>query len=521
MKLLIVDDEELTRSGLAAALDWRAFGITELFRACDGAQGLAVALREKPDIVLCDVRMPKMDGIEMLRKIEARQPDVAAIFMSGYSDKEYLKAAIELKAVHYIEKPIESRELASAVRNAVEQRRTAMRHRTAEAIHSNVAASQLAFYLTVPYEDCRSSAEKLCSDFRQHYGTDKFKAVTAFVVKVKHPPVDTDDYLLIHHAIHALLAPMHLHVIYTAQRAPYIVYHVYGSAAPDEASLLAVAGRMKEYFAPFGGCYVAVGETVKGIESAYRSYNCAVAALQNSFFFEPGTLLTPALLARKTHAGARPLEQHTAEYRQGVEEGDRGKAEQALAQLALACERANDLTPNQVRALYYDLFAALSANRSGRKLPPDAGLANHENIIEAVDSCFSFGDLHGLLAEKTKAYFHDVGHYVPENPTIFLIREFVANHYGDQRLSVNEISQHVFLSVSYVCTFFKNETGLTLNQYITEYRMEKAKQLLADPRYKITEISAAVGYSDGGYFGKSFRKYVGLSPSGYREKVLK
>ena len=91
--------------------------------------------------------------------------------------------------------------------------------------------------------------------------------------------------------------------------------------------------------------------------------------------------------------------------------------------------------------------------------------------------------------------------------------------YMNETLSVKDISDHVFLSTSYVCTFFKNETGQTLNQYLTEYRMEKAKQLLSDPRYKITDISSRVGYSDGNYFGKSFKKYTGFSPSEYREKM--
>ena len=83
-----------------------------------------------------------------------------------------------------------------------------------------------------------------------------------------------------------------------------------------------------------------------------------------------------------------------------------------------------------------------------------------------------------------------------------------------------DISSHVFLSSSYVFNFFKNETGQTLNQYLTEFRMEKAKLLLRDARYKISDISSRVGYSDGNYFGKSFKKYSGLSPSEYREKNM-
>ncbi|MEG2037031.1 MAG: helix-turn-helix transcriptional regulator, partial [Ruthenibacterium sp.] len=94
-------------------------------------------------------------------------------------------------------------------------------------------------------------------------------------------------------------------------------------------------------------------------------------------------------------------------------------------------------------------------------------------------------------------------------------REFSAD-----TLSVKDVSDHVFLSAAYACTLFKAETGQTINQFITEFRLEKAKQLLMDPRHTIADISAQVGYADGNYFGKSFKRFVGLSPSEYREKML-
>ena len=105
MKLLIVDDEELTRTGVITSLDWASLGIDEVLQADDGVHGLETARLYKPEIILCDVRMPRMDGISMLERLEKFLPDTVPIFMSGYSDKEYLKAAIKLKAVNYIEKP--------------------------------------------------------------------------------------------------------------------------------------------------------------------------------------------------------------------------------------------------------------------------------------------------------------------------------------------------------------------------------------------------------------------------------
>ena len=115
MKLLIVDDEELTRTGVISSIDWQSIGIQEVLQADDGINGIEMARVHRPDIVLCDVRMPRLDGIAMLEQLEEILPDIVPVFMSGYSDKEYLKAAIKLKAVNYIEKPLNPVEIRDAI----------------------------------------------------------------------------------------------------------------------------------------------------------------------------------------------------------------------------------------------------------------------------------------------------------------------------------------------------------------------------------------------------------------------
>ena len=118
MKLLIVDDEKLTRDGLMSNIDWKSLGIDAIAQADDGLHGYEAALAFQPDIILSDVRMPRMSGIEMAEKLQLVNPALSIIFMSGYSDKEYLKAAIKLKAVSYVEKPIDLEELSETVLEA-------------------------------------------------------------------------------------------------------------------------------------------------------------------------------------------------------------------------------------------------------------------------------------------------------------------------------------------------------------------------------------------------------------------
>lgn len=177
------------------------------------------------------------------------------------------------------------------------------------------------------------------------------------------------------------------------------------------------------------------------------------------------------------------------------------------------------LLQNQVKDLYYKLLLALDDARKQLKVTSPS-VSGQSSIVDMLEHCFTFQEIHQILKEKTEQFFADAQNLTEDNPTIFMIKEYISKNYGNETLSVKDISTHVFLSTSYVCTFFKNETGQTLNQYLTEYRMERAKQLLADPRYKITDISSKVGYSDGNYFGKSFKKYSGLSPSEYREKMI-
>lgn len=120
-KALIVDDEELTRDGIRASINWDSFQIDTVLEAQDGREGLELAEKYKPEVVLTDVRMPQMNGTEMVEKLRKFLPETGVIFMSGYSDKEYLMAAIRYKAVRYVEKPLDLLELEDAIREALEQ----------------------------------------------------------------------------------------------------------------------------------------------------------------------------------------------------------------------------------------------------------------------------------------------------------------------------------------------------------------------------------------------------------------
>jgi two-component system response regulator YesN len=121
LKVLMVEDEVLTREGMKQCIPWESLGIQEVYTAEDGEEGLEKALEIRPDIIMADVRMPRMDGISMAFEIRKKLKNCRFIFISGYCDKEYLKSAIQLSAVNYIEKPIEPEEVVEALKKSILQ----------------------------------------------------------------------------------------------------------------------------------------------------------------------------------------------------------------------------------------------------------------------------------------------------------------------------------------------------------------------------------------------------------------
>jgi len=119
IKILIVDDEKITRDSLEQFIPWAQLGISNVETAKNGFVALSLVKESKPDIILCDIRMPKMNGIEFVTKVREFDADCKIIFLSAHADKEYLKSAINLKAVSYIEKPILMEELKEVLRTTV------------------------------------------------------------------------------------------------------------------------------------------------------------------------------------------------------------------------------------------------------------------------------------------------------------------------------------------------------------------------------------------------------------------
>ncbi len=521
MKLLIADDEPLTREGLISSIDWESLGIRQTFQADDGIHALHIAMLQKPDIILSDIRMPRLNGIEFVEKLASHLPDASIIFMSGYSDKEYLKSAIRLSAVDYVEKPLDPETVKATVAKAVKRRQQLLHSRQNEDLLSVETASRLALLLTKPYKDNPEKISALAGQLSLRL-TPGCSFVT-YIVKLKtNVPISVLAREL-QKSLNCFLKNYHLQSFYVITHDVYHVFHIMGNQTLSSIVISSIDQFFKKQFSPLGLFFISRGKTVSGVEKVHSSYTSAVVTLQSSFFFPVGTLLTceDTDTASSVLDDLADIEEENRLFADLLEAKEHEKCLQFLEHLSNKYNKNCCLFPNQVKDFYYKLFQILNDSflrlkLSSKTQDSDSG----ESIIEFIENCFTYEELHQSLVGRTEIFFQQMLSYVPEDNMIFMIKDYIARHYGNDLLSIKDISDHVHLSVSYVCTYFKNQTGQTLNQYLTEYRMEKAMQLLKDSRYQIADVSYKVGYNNGNYFSKSFKKYTGMTPSKYREKTL-
>lgn len=517
MKLLIADDEKLTREGIISSIDWASLGVSKIYQADDGIHGLELAKEVEPDIVLSDVRMPRLDGIEMSIELRKLFPDISIIFMSGYSDKSYLKAAIKLKAISYVEKPIDPEEIKEAIREAMQNRQTIRETSVTRQEHHSFAASSLAARLIYPNAATEEELVDLFGKLSLKIG--KSTSFYTMLISFKNGLTQTPKQSLedFYQNLHDTITLYGLEEIHCIKQERFLICHLFGMAPAYERLnhlVSDIASKVQTLSPDF---FLVLGKKVGSASKLYESYNLAVIGLQSCFYYPYGSwFLADGSEADSTTITDLPVSMDR--FRELLHHKD-PKVQTFASDIYEALMLSRSTMPNQVKNLYYQMFCAIQEAYHLLQLPLPEKMLSSADAFELIFHCGTLLELHTMLTEELKIFLEQANLSSQESAPITAIKNFIASHYQDENLSIKDISDHVFLSTSYICTIFKTETGQTLNQYITKYRMEKAKKLLADPLIKVSDISSRVGYNDGNYFGKTFKKIVGLSPTEYREQV--
>jgi len=497
IKAIIVEDERLIREGIQAQVPWKELEVDEVRTAENAEAALAVCAEYRPDLIVSDIRMPGMDGITLCTKLRELLPDAQIVFISGYSDKEYLMSAIGLHAVNYIEKPVSLDDLKDAVRASV------------AALEKNRSGKKNALHALLNSPGTASARSGLVNESSRPYG-----AFFVAVLKSRSVPGRTDDEIQADCSmVMRKLSECGVQYMtdFGSDRKTAVLF--YAEDVPALDALYCSGGYWKslsECTGGSGGEFIGIGIRVTAAAAVRQSYETAVEALKclsfkgwNCFAFSGEACVEwNELLPPETSAG----------FKKALADRREQRALSILSSVYSLLVESNALMTYSVRSLYYALDEAV-----GKAYHFDREAQEEGNRIKEYAE--TIRELHEYLCGRVRIALS--GEDVQKNCFVVnRIISYVEKHYADKLLSVQSVADAVFLTPTYISCLFKKKTGKTIGQYIQDYRMEKAAEFLKDPQYKIYQISDMVGYEDAHYFTKLFKKQTGLKPSDFRDQTL-
>ncbi len=530
LKILIVDDEEMTREGIIKRIPWDNLGIGNIERADDGINALKILSYFQPDILLTDVRMPRMDGVELSYRIREILPNCKIIFMSGYSDKEYLKSAIKLKAIDYIEKPININELKNVIgKTAALCINEEMKSQHEIAINSTIKTSapiiknEIALQLAKRNCDTASIPNHIRAVGLDIQNNDCFNTVLIKIPSIEE--IDSEHLVslktVITNALENSFSDFGPHGIIGFKDDGYFIIHLYSRAS--ECHLLS-AVKLNSYCSTllytikeYHQIFISIGTRVNGPENIYRSYDTAVIAMQKSFFKDYNSILPYMESDVPSYTFDNKL---LCIFENILLNNGKEDALFFVKSFSSELRRYDNTLVITIKDIFFKLTQILSRFSARNQVDTFKEFISENFMWEFILKINTLTELEKFLTGKIEAYYTLLKEETENRGIVKEIIKYIQKHYDNEALSINKISEFIYLSQTYICSLFKEETGNTINQYITEYRIEKSKQLLKDVRLRISEVSTAVGYTDANYFTKLFRKITGQSPSEYREKDI-
>lgn len=520
MKLLLVDDEQFTRDGILSITPWRELGIDEVLTACDGEEGLEKALALCPDIILTDVKMPRMDGVNMSFKIRESLPECSIIFMSGYADKEYLKSAIRLSAINYIEKPFHPKELQSTLRIAVSKcrERLAETHKLSLSLPAVKNKIALALQKPVLPEDELEEYLQLA-----YPGFDRSGHWIAFLVLLLdwEETADTSGSLM--RAICDLLeSRLRLsdiaHVIIGEKSDRIITVYMNlrnksGMPIPN-SEIGNICYMLCDILKSTCRFLLATGHPAERFADIFDSYRTASICLQRGFFYKENAVLFYE--EKHNHLVYQFSDSSLAPFEKALRQHDETAAVMYITNLVKTLRRFDGTLVSSVKSFFRLAARSLyeTAALCGSHIFEEEG--DIETIGDYIWNMSFLTEIEAYFLSRLEAFFRSSDDGYAQNPLAYRIRRYIDENYENEDLSLQDIAFHFSVSESYVCILFKKVFDNTINQYMIDRRIEKAIYYLKNTNKKIKEISALVGYRDCNYFIRIFKKNTGKTPADYR-----
>ncbi len=524
-KVMLVDDEEDVAQAIMKKMDWESMGFEKPRYAHNGLEALELSEEQRPDIVMTDIKMPYMDGMELSRNLKQLYPNIRIIFFSGFDDFEYAKEAIRLEAEEYILKPIDADELKAVFKRVHEALDQDIDEKLNVAKLENYYMDSLPllqedfFASLVEGRIAENRIGKFLNDYRIELDAPFY--VTAIVHISNSSVPEGINSVLMSVSVRKLLEER----MDEKWRCRFFSYM--GSTVmiaqlqekkdsqtfTDDCDRLC---RLSESICK-ASVTIGVGNLVESLSDISYSYQGARDAVSYRVLYGNTKAINISEIAPVSDDTAvNESSESLFDVFKKIKMADQETVEKAAARY-IEDNIGNQSSIQNYRFFVMELVSEIYKFAKNNEIDITRIFDMNSDVYSAVQQmeqnelCSWFGrvciTMQDMIAFKRT-----------DNTRSFVskAKDYVADHYADQDLSIDFICSYLGVSSAYFSTVFKKETGKTFVGYLTDYRMEKAEKMLLETDEKTYIIAQEVGYSDPNYFSYVFKKQFGVSPSKYK-----
>jgi len=534
-KVFLVEDEIVVREGIRNSIPWENTSYILTGEAPDGELALSMILEIKPDILITDIRMPFMDGLDLSRIIKKELPWIKIIILSGHDEFEYAREALSIGVDEYLLKPVSVQDMLITMdklaKKIDEEKSELLRIETMKAkiqTSTGMLRDKWLYDFVSGKIESASAIEK-----GREFGIDLLgRSYTVAVMGIVCPAKKEGQLVSVRRIVDSIMGRHEGSVWFSENEKRFVLLYREAQGAASKESVLetvyTIASEMKREIEHNTDCTVAVGigEFAGRIGETARSYSTALKILTYELSaglsqiadsnllpsgegaFDPSGLQNinaDIFHTRLKYAAKKDIDSIVAEY---------------VAMVGNSWGNTSEVNANPL--LIYFLFGEIivSASKIVEALNGDIKeivpfSLNHDSIQDIISSPEKFSEalksLLTVLIEFRES--HSGGRY---QSVIVKAREYIDNNFNSEDISLYSTAAYVGISPNHLSTVFVQETGENFIDYLTRVRIERAKLLLKTTAMKSVDIAAETGFSDPHYFSYIFKKNTGLSPREFR-----
>lgn len=502
LKILIVDDEFVERDGIVFLINKFSLEL-DVKECCDGEEALKYMEQNSIDILFTDVKMPFMDGLELSRNAKKLYPNLKIIIFSGFGEFEYAKTAISIGVSNYILKPINQFEFKNTIEKVIDEVKNEKKENEQKELRSFSEKEHVLLKIIngTPIEEIsKKFSFDNCINFIEEYkriilmesNNDFFQNHQQFIKEILNNMDIKADYLNLNpkQSIFFIVNSVDEHIL------EKICMKIHNKIINDYEI----------------NCYFAISKVLTSPHMISEAYSNIEQIIERRFFISNKYVFCESLELSLESTDEKFDDTMVKNIQHDINVKDFCNLRKHVDFLIKKFSAKNTFSQIYVKfiltSIYQNIYQEIQK----------VSEVELNDKIDKIYFCRTIEEINDILISSINLMEKKFSKELFNNRhEIELIKSYIYKNYGSD-LSLERLAEYIYMTPSYLSSIFKKETGMGINNFIKNYRMEKAKDMLENTNIKIKDIGNIVGYSNTSYFCQSFKEFYGLTPEKYRQR---